>query len=79
MMLYRATEQARMEGQLLPDFDAFLRCNDWPIPEPAVWNMVKTRGQAQADPNGETGDRNFFLMPDFNFYAWPEAYTGPWT
>jgi hypothetical protein len=77
--LYRATEQARMENERLPDIDVFLHCDDRPVVEAAIWNLVKTRGQADADALNDNGERNFFLMPDFNFYSWPEAYNEPWT
>jgi Glycosyl transferase family 90 len=79
MNLYRATEQARMAGKLLPDIDMFVHCDDWPIVEPAVWNIVKTREHVEAEPMDRTDAANFFIIPDFNFFSWPEAFCQPWT
>ena len=78
--LYRAVEQARMENELLPDIDVFFHCNDYPLVDHAIWNLMKTRDHAAADPiypNGKEG--NFFLIPDHGFYSWPDSLGEPWT
>jgi hypothetical protein len=73
--LYSAVEQARMEGEILPDIDVYMYCQDRPDGEThAMWYISKTMDHANATPP----DNNFFLMPDFNFYSWPEAFNEPW-
>ena len=79
MSLFKAIEQSRMEGEILPNIDVYLQCADSPSGNAATWYLTKTRDNAAADPNHRTGLTNFFLMPDFSFFAWPQTYTEPWT
>jgi hypothetical protein len=76
--LYRATEQARAEGELLPNIDVFMMCSDLPSGQAATWYLTKNEEHAAANPFAKNGPTNFFLMPDFNFYAWPESYSAPY-
>jgi len=78
MLLNMAIEQARMEGEQLPDFDVCLLCHDQPRrggSTRAMWYASKSLDHI----NGEDGLDNLFLMPSFNFYSWPEAFNEPWT
>lgn len=77
--LYNAVEQARTEGEILPNMDVFFRCSDRDTGLAATWYLSKSRESAAADPLIEVGPKNFFLMADFNFYTWPESYGEPWT
>ena len=75
MNLNMAVEQARMEGESLPDFDVYMSCHDRPIDGArAAWYISKSIHHVTA----YEGEDNFFLMPDFNFYSWPEALNEPW-
>lgn len=76
MNLNRAVEQARMEREILPNIDVYLSCHDRPDGEErATWYMCKSTDNVHA----RNGHENLFLMPDFNFYSWPEALNEPWT
>jgi hypothetical protein len=76
MNLNIAVEQARMEGEILPNMDVYLSCADRPADgTPAVWYISKSTDNV----NAANGRDNPFLMPDFNFYSWPEAFHEPWT
>jgi hypothetical protein len=76
MNLDMAVEQARAEGEILPNVDVYLQCHDRPdAGAHAMWYISKTVDHV----NAEQGQDNFFLMPDFNFYSWPEAFNEPWT
>lgn len=74
--LDRAVEQARVEGEILPNIDVYLSCSDVPpTSSPAMWAMTKSMDHL----NNKNGHNNMFVMPDFNFYSWPEAFQEPWT
>ena len=76
MNLNMAVEQARTEGEILPNIDVYMMCHDKPEGAThAMWYISKTVDNV----NAEFGQDNFFLMPDFNFYSWPEAFNEPWT
>jgi hypothetical protein len=76
MNLNMAVEQARTEGEILPNIDVYMMCHDKPEGAThAMWYISKTVDNVNAEP----GQDNFFLMPDFNFYSWPEAFNEPWT
>jgi len=78
MLLNMAIEQARMEGEQLPDFDVCLLCHDEPKRgggTRAMWYASKSLEHI----DGENGQDNLFLMPSFNFYSWPESFNEPWT
>jgi len=75
MNLNLAVEQARQEGQSLPNFDVYMYCHDRPDGDNhAMWYISKPVEHVNAIPPEE----NFFLMADFNFYSWPEAFNEPW-
>jgi hypothetical protein len=75
MNLNMAVEQARMEGDALPNIDAYMLCHDKPEGGThGMWYISKSVDNANAHPPQD----NFFLMPDFNFYSWPEAFNEPW-
>lgn len=75
MNLNMAVEQARMEGDILPNIDVYLSCHDRPAEAShAAWYISKSTDNV----NGTNGRENVFLMPDFNFYSWPEAFHQPW-
>jgi hypothetical protein len=75
MNIYRAVEQAKWEGEKLPNIDVFLMCSDLPDGNKATWYLTKRRETAAMQ---EGSGANYFLMPDFNFYAWPESYGEPY-
>jgi hypothetical protein len=79
LILYNAVEQARTEGEILPNIDVFFRCSDRDTRQPATWYLSKARNASHADPLIEDDPKNFFLMADFNFYTWPESYGESWT
>jgi hypothetical protein len=75
MNLNLAVEQARMEGEILPNIDVYMLCHDKPEGGThGMWYISKSVDNANAHPPQD----NFFLMPDFNFYSWPEAFNEPW-
>lgn len=75
MSINLAVEQARTDGEHLPDFDVYLSCHDEPFEgASASWYLSKSLSHI----SGEDGLKNVFLMPDFNFYSWPETYNEPW-
>ena len=75
MNLNLAVEQARQEGQKLPNFDVYMMCQDRPDGgNHGMWYISKSIDHA----NAIHPEPNFFLMPDFNFYSWPEAFNEPW-
>ena len=75
MSINLAVEQARSDGEHLPDFDVYLSCHDEPFEAAsATWYLSKSLSHI----SGEDGLKNVFLMPDFNFYSWPETYNEPW-
>lgn len=75
MNLNLAVKQARQEWHKLPNFDVYMLCQDRPDGgNHAMWYISKTVDHANATPP----EQNFFLMPDFNFYSWPEAFNVPW-